>query len=82
MTDRVIPQRELRNNISVVLRDAEAGQSFTVTVRGRAVARVVPAFDAGEPRTDVDRATVLRILSLPPDPDLDAQLDAVEAPLD
>ncbi len=81
MADRVIPQRELRNNISSVLREAEAGQSFTVTVRGRAVARVVPAA-ADEPRTDVDEATIRQILSLPPDPDLAAQLDAVEAPLD
>jgi prevent-host-death family protein len=82
MADRVIPQRELRNNISSVLREAEAGQSFTVTVRGRAVARVVPADGADEPRTDVDRATIRRIMSLPPDPDLTAQLDSVEAPLD
>ena len=44
-------------NISSVLREAEAGQSFTVTVRGRAVARVVPA-GADEPRTDVDQATI------------------------
>jgi prevent-host-death family protein len=82
MADRVIPQRELRNNISSVLREAEAGQSFTVTVRGRAVARVVPADGVDEPRTDVDRATIRRIMSLPPDPDLAAQLDSVEAPLD
>jgi prevent-host-death family protein len=82
MADRVIPQRELRNNISAVLREAEAGQSFTITVRGRPVARVVPAVAGDEPRTEVDRATVVRILSLPPDPDLAAELDAVEAPLD
>jgi len=37
--ERTIPQRELRNNISAVLRAAE---TFTVTVRGHAVARVVP----------------------------------------
>ncbi|MGH2715993.1 MAG: type II toxin-antitoxin system Phd/YefM family antitoxin [Thermoleophilaceae bacterium] len=82
MADRVIPQRELRNNIASVLREAEAGQSFTVTVRGRAVARVVPAAGADEPRTDVDQATIRQILSLRADPDLAAELDAVEAPLD
>lgn len=81
MADRVIPQRELRNNISTILREAEAGQSFTVTVRGRPVARVVPAGAGDEPRVDVDRATIGQILSLPPDPDLAAELDAVEAPL-
>ena len=42
MTDRTIPQRELRNNIGAVLRAAEAGATFTVTVRGKPVARLVP----------------------------------------
>jgi len=42
MPDRVIAQRELRNDVSAVLRAAEAGETFTVTVRGRPVARVVP----------------------------------------
>jgi prevent-host-death family protein len=82
VADRVIPQRELRNNIAAVLREAESGQSFTVTVRGRPVARVVPAAGDGEPRTDVDLATIRRILALPPDPELAAELDAAEAPLD
>ena len=82
MADRTIPQRELRNNISAVLRAAEAGETFTVTVRGRAVARVVPAGEAGKPRTDVDRATVRRILAEPLDDGLAAELDAAEAPLD
>lgn len=81
MTDRVIPQRELRNNISAVLRATEAGESFTVTVRGRPVARVVPPGDE-RPRTDVDRATVRRILAQPLDADLASDLDAAEAPLD
>jgi len=42
MPDRTIPQRELRNNISAVLREAEAGTEFTITVRGRRVARLGP----------------------------------------
>ncbi|MGK2937425.1 MAG: type II toxin-antitoxin system Phd/YefM family antitoxin [Solirubrobacteraceae bacterium] len=37
-----IPQKELRNNVGDVLRRAEAGEEFTVTVSGRPVARVVP----------------------------------------
>jgi prevent-host-death family protein len=39
----VIPQKELRNNVSEVLRRAEAGEEFTVTVAGRPVAQLGPA---------------------------------------
>lgn len=42
MRHRTIPQRELRNNVSAVLREAEAGTRFTITVRGRPVARLGP----------------------------------------
>ena len=35
-----IPQRELRNNVSAVLRRAEAGEDFEITVDGRPVARL------------------------------------------
>jgi prevent-host-death family protein len=37
-----IPQKELRNNVGEVLRRAEAGEEFTVTVAGRPVARLGP----------------------------------------
>jgi prevent-host-death family protein len=37
-----IPQRELRNNITEVLRRAEAGERLTVTVNGRPVAELGP----------------------------------------
>jgi prevent-host-death family protein len=39
---REIPQRELRNSVSDVLRQVEAGASLRVTVRGRPVADLVP----------------------------------------
>jgi prevent-host-death family protein len=39
----VIPQKELRNNVAEVLRRAEAGEEFTVTVAGRPVAHLGPA---------------------------------------
>jgi prevent-host-death family protein len=39
----VIPQKELRNNVGEVLRRAEAGEHFTVTVAGRPVAHLGPA---------------------------------------
>ncbi len=38
-----IPQKELRNNISDVLRRAEAGEEFTITVSGRPAAHLGPA---------------------------------------
>jgi prevent-host-death family protein len=37
-----IPQKELRNNIADVLRRAEAGEEFTITVAGRPVAQLGP----------------------------------------
>ena len=37
-----IPQRELRNNISAVLRRAERGERLTITVDGRPVAELGP----------------------------------------
>lgn len=37
-----IPQRELRNQVSEVLRRAEAGERFVVTVGGRPVAELGP----------------------------------------
>jgi prevent-host-death family protein len=39
---RAIPQRELRNNVSEVLRRAQAGERFTVTVNGRPAAELGP----------------------------------------
>ncbi len=39
----VIPQKELRNNVAEVLRRAEAGEQFTITVAGRPVAQLGPA---------------------------------------
>jgi prevent-host-death family protein len=82
MPERAIPQRELRNNIAAVLRAAEAGESFTITVRGRPVARLVPPGQPAQPRIDVDRATIRRILEIPVDAGLAAELDAAEEPLD
>lgn len=82
MGDRTIPQRELRNNVAAILRAAEAGETFTVTVRGRAVARVVPPGEPGLPRVDVDRQTLLRILDVPVDADFAADIEAAEAPVD
>ncbi len=62
MGNRTIPQRELRNNIGEILREAEAGTAFTITVRGRPVARLGPAEAPRVRRVDVDHETVLAIL--------------------
>jgi len=40
-----IPVRELRNNVSQVLRRVEEGERFRVTVSGRPVAVLVPLSD-------------------------------------
>lgn len=39
----VIPQRELRNNVSDVLRRVKEGESFTVTTNDEPIARLIPA---------------------------------------
>lgn len=82
MADRTIPQRELRNNIGAVLRAAEAGETFTVTVRGRPVARLVPPGDPAYPRVDVDWETIRGILAMPIDDEFQRDLDELEEPVD
>jgi prevent-host-death family protein len=42
-----IPQRELRNNVSEILRRAEQGERFTITVSGRPVAELGPPASEG-----------------------------------
>jgi prevent-host-death family protein len=44
-----VPARDLRNDVSSVLRRVEAGERLRVTVSGRAVAELVPL--PGRPRT-------------------------------
>lgn len=78
---RTIPQRELRNNIGAILREAEAGATFTVTVRGRPVARLGPPQEGR--RTEVDRGTLKGILATPLDGEaMLADLERAEAPID
>jgi prevent-host-death family protein len=79
MADRTIPQRELRNNVGAVLRDAEAGSTFTVTVRGKPVARVVPLEEG--PRRFVDAETLREILRMPIDDQYAADIEGLEEPI-
>lgn len=58
-----IPQRELRNNVSKVLRAAEAGERYTVTVDGRPVAELGPY----RPRQWVSADAVRVLLGTPTD---------------
>jgi len=57
--DREIPQRELRNEITEVLKQVAAGQRLRVTVRGRPVADLVPV---SEDRRFVSRSEFERII--------------------
>ena len=66
MASRAIPQRELRNNVGEILRQAEAGTEFTITVRGRPVARLGPPDQPRVRRADVDSGTVLALLAATP----------------
>jgi prevent-host-death family protein len=86
MLERTIPQRELRNNIGEILREAEAGMEFTITVRGRVVARLGPPQRTIERRRDVDAGTIARLLAeTPVDPrfaqDI-GELRRLEAPVE
>ncbi len=65
-----IPQKELRNNVGEVLRRAEAGEEFTVTVAGRPVARLGPA----RPRQWVGAAALQRVWQTPAPQTLDEDL--------
>lgn len=55
----LIAQRDLRNDISAILRRVAEGESFTVTVHGEPVAELVPL---RSPRRFVPRQRVAEIL--------------------
>lgn len=75
MARRTIPQRELRNDIAAILREAEAGTEFTVTVHGRPVARLGPPDQRPIRRVDVDPGTLAAILAATPvDEELAAEI--------
>jgi prevent-host-death family protein len=63
---RHIPQRELRNDSAAILRSAEAGEEFVITVDGRPVAALGPV----RKRQFVPAATIRKILQTPTDPRL------------
>lgn len=67
-----IPQRDLRNKVSEVLRRAEQGERFTVTVGGRPVAELGPLAAARTP-ADPDRLAAI-LTESPVDPAWPADL--------
>lgn len=60
---RIIPQRELRNNSGAILRSAEAGEVFAITVGGRPVATLGPY----ERRRWLPRKEISELLATPTD---------------
>ena len=62
-----IPQKKLRNEIGEILRRAEAGEEFTITVSGRPVARLLPLADT---RQWVPAARLEDLWKLPVDENL------------
>jgi prevent-host-death family protein len=74
---KVIPQKELRNNVGEVLRQAEAGEEFTVTVAGRPVARLGPT----RPRQWVSGPELYRVWDTPAPESLAEQLETFPAEL-
>jgi prevent-host-death family protein len=75
--ETTIPQKELRNNVGEVLRRAEAGEEFTVTVAGRPVARLGPA----RSRRWVTGPALAAVFETPAPQTLAADLDAFDAEL-
>ncbi len=63
---REIPQRELRNNVGAVLREVEAGSVVRVTVRGRAVAELVPIAPRKDHLSSADVERIVRDAPLDP----------------
>jgi prevent-host-death family protein len=72
-----IAQKELRNQVGAVLRRAEAGEQFTITVSGRPVAQLGPI----RTRQWVPSAQLIDLWATPPDPTLDKDLEALAGEL-
>lgn len=69
-----IPQKELRNNVAEVLRRAETGEEFTITVSGRPVAELGPSRRGQW----VDTASLKDLWALPPDPTLMRDIEEMD----
>jgi prevent-host-death family protein len=72
-----IPQKELRNHVGEVLRRAEAGEQFTITVSGRPVAQLGPV----RTRQWVPSTQLADLWATPPDATLEKDLEALAGEL-
>jgi prevent-host-death family protein len=72
-----IPQKDLRNNSGEILRRAEAGEHFTITVSGRPVAELGPA----RREQWVNTSTLGALYMLERDPNLAVDITGFEAEL-
>jgi prevent-host-death family protein len=72
-----IQQKELRNHVGEILRRAEAGEQFTITVSGRPVAQLGPV----RIRQWVSSGQLADLWAVPPDPTLDKDLEALTGEL-
>jgi prevent-host-death family protein len=78
---KTIPQRELRNQISRVLREVEAGERMRITVDGRPVADLIPV--VGIRRTFVPKDDIVALLRRAPlDRNFERDLEIVGATID
>lgn len=72
-----IPQKTLRNDVAEILRRAEAGERFTITVSGRPAAELGPVHG----REWVSGDALTRVWSTPAPQTLDADLRRMDATL-
>ena len=72
-----IPQRDLRNRVSEMLRRAASGERLTVTVDGRPVAELGPLGTARREPTEADLMALLG--TAPADPEWQTDLAAMRA---
>ncbi len=72
ISEMTIPARDLRNDVSAVLRRVEAGERLTVTISGRPVAELSPL--GRRPRTMPSGILVAAIHQASADPELTQEL--------
>jgi prevent-host-death family protein len=73
-----IPQKQLRNQVGEILRRAETGEVFTITVSGRPVAKLGPI---RPDRTWVDSSVLKELAKYPVDENLANDLEEFDIQL-
>jgi prevent-host-death family protein len=68
-----IPQKELRNHVSEILRRAEGGEELTITIAGRPVAQLGPI----RRKHWVPSSSLADLWALPPDRTLEKDLKSM-----